>query len=199
MKAAQQRAKLPGSALAGPYGHPLHATLVPVPIGAFVTALVLDVASRTSHQNGAAYARASTVVLGVGLVGAVLAAVFGFMDYAQLARHTKVNRVATTHMILNLMVVVALGGSFLARLGSDDPEVPTGLVALTVVALAVLAVSGWLGGRMAYRYGVRVVDEATQAEGYVVTGGLLPEDISSAGRVDRVPGTNVPVDKAPGR
>jgi uncharacterized membrane protein len=37
---------------------------------------------------------------------------------------------------------------------------------VSAVALAALAVSGYLGGQLAYRYGVRVVDEATQAEGY---------------------------------
>jgi uncharacterized membrane protein len=44
--------------------------------------------------------------------------------------------------------------------------VAVGLVALSVVALALLGVSGWLGGQLAYRYGVRVADEASQAEGY---------------------------------
>jgi uncharacterized membrane protein len=44
--------------------------------------------------------------------------------------------------------------------------VPAGLIALSAAALAVLAVSGWLGGKLAYRYGVRVADEATQAEAY---------------------------------
>jgi uncharacterized membrane protein len=44
--------------------------------------------------------------------------------------------------------------------------VAVGLIAVSVVALALLAVSGWLGGQLAYRYGVRVADEATQAEGY---------------------------------
>ncbi|WP_159424481.1 hypothetical protein [Streptomyces sp. 3214.6] len=29
------------------------------------------------------------------------------------------------------------------------------------------AFSGFLGGKLAYRYGVRVADESTQAEGYV--------------------------------
>ena len=43
---------------------------------------------------------------------------------------------------------------------------PVGLIAVSAVALAVLAVSGWLGGKLAYRYGVRVADEATQAQGY---------------------------------
>ncbi|HEU0131002.1 MAG TPA: DUF2231 domain-containing protein [Mycobacteriales bacterium] len=192
---AQLRAKRPASALAGPYGHPFHASLVPVPIGAFVTTLVLDVASRTAG-NGTGYARAATVTLGVGLAGALLAAIFGFMDYAQLEKGTKANRVATTHLVLNLLVVVALGASFLARLGSTDREVPMGLLVLTVVSLAVLGVSGWLGGKMSYRYGVRVADEQTQAEGFEPMGGLLPPQVSGAGRVDRVPGTNVPTGKS---
>jgi uncharacterized membrane protein len=37
---------------------------------------------------------------------------------------------------------------------------------LSAACLAVLAVSGYLGGMLAYRYGVRVADEATQASGY---------------------------------
>ncbi len=190
---AQQRSKTPASVAAGPYGHPFHASVVPVPIGAFVATLVLDVVSRTA-DDGRGYARAATVTLGVGLVGAVLAAVFGFMDYGQLAKRTRANRVATTHMVLNLLVVVALGASFLARLGSTSSRVPVGLVVLTVVALLVLGVSGWLGGHLAYRYGVRVADEETQAEGFLEEGGLLPPSVSSAGRVDRIPGTNVPRD-----
>jgi uncharacterized membrane protein len=191
---AQQRAKTPASAAAGPYGHPFHATVVPVPIGAWIGALVLDIASRTA-ENGTGYARAATVMYGLGLAGAVVAAVFGFMDYGQIAKGTKANRVATTHMILNLLVAGALGASFLARLGSDDPEVPTGLVVVSVVALAMLGFSGWLGGKMSYGYGIRVADEATQAEGFAEQGELLPDSVSGAGRVDRVPGTNVPNDR----
>jgi hypothetical protein len=34
------------------------------------------------------------------------------------------------------------------------------------VSLAALAVSGFLGGKLTYRYGVRVADEVTQADGY---------------------------------
>jgi uncharacterized membrane protein len=71
-------------------------------------------------------------------------------------------------MTLNLTVVALYAGSFLLRRGAGEESdgVAVGLIALSVVALALLAVSGWLGGQLAYRYGVRVADEATQAEGY---------------------------------
>jgi hypothetical protein len=34
------------------------------------------------------------------------------------------------------------------------------------VALVLPGASGWLDGKLAYRYGVRVVDEASQADGF---------------------------------
>jgi hypothetical protein len=40
---------------------------------------------------------------------------------------------------------------------------------LSATSLAALAVSGYLGGKLAYHYGVRVADEATQATGYQPT------------------------------
>src|SRR5688500_10960415 len=69
MNPFQERAKRPGSALAGPYGHPCHAMVVPVPLGACIATLALDVASRNA-EDGAGYAWAATVTLGVGLAGA---------------------------------------------------------------------------------------------------------------------------------
>jgi uncharacterized membrane protein len=47
-----------------------------------------------------------------------------------------------------------------------DEQVSVGLLLLSIVALALLGASGWLGGKLAYHFGVRVADEATQAEGF---------------------------------
>jgi uncharacterized membrane protein len=46
-----------------------------------------------------------------------------------------------------------------------------GLFVLSGIALALLAISGWLGGMLAYRFGVRVADEQAQLDGYLHTGG----------------------------
>jgi len=47
-------------------------------------------------------------------------------------------------------------------------ELPVGLVVVSVLSLLTLSVSGWLGGKLSYRYGVRVANEAKQAEAFRV-------------------------------
>ncbi|MFB8177760.1 DUF2231 domain-containing protein [Streptomyces sp. NPDC055966] len=49
---------------------------------------------------------------------------------------------------------------------ADGGSVGIGRLVLSALSVAVLGVSGFLGGKLAYRYGVRVADESTQAEGY---------------------------------
>ena len=156
--------KRPVTVLAGPYGHPFHPILVTVPIGAWVSAFVFDIASRLS-DDPAAFARGAYWLIGIGVVGALVAAMFGFLDLLAIPTGTRAFRTALVHMALNLCVVVIFAVAFLLRGdhldGSDGT--PAGLIALSAVALALLGLSGWLGGRLTYRFGVRVVDETTQA------------------------------------
>ena len=159
--------KHPVTALAGPYGHPFHPILVTVPIGAWVASLVFDVVSRAG-DDAAAFADGAYWLVGIGVVGALAAAIFGFLDLLAIPTGTRAFRTALLHMALNLGVVALFAVGFaLRRSRLDEPEgTPVGLLVLSVVALAVLGVSGWLGGKLTYRYGVRVVDEATQADAY---------------------------------
>jgi hypothetical protein len=53
--------------------------------------------------------------------------------------------------------------------------VPAGPLVLSAAALAGLGVAGYLGGELAYHYGVRVADEKTQASGYHATLDTLEE------------------------
>lgn len=162
-----REAKRPVSLLAGPYGHPLHPVLVTVPIGAWVASFVFDLASRVSEEP-VVFAKGAWWLIGLGLVGAVAAAMLGFLDLFAIPTGTRAFRTGLLHMALNLGVVIVFAGSLLLRRGRlEQPDgVPAGLIACSAVALGVLAVSGWLGGKLAYRYGVRVADEDTQAQGY---------------------------------
>ncbi|TYB46434.1 DUF2231 domain-containing protein [Actinomadura chibensis] len=161
----QHLAKRPVSALAGSYGHPVHPILVTVPIGAWIASLVFDVASHFVADPGFA-ARGSLWLIGIGVAGALAAAATGFLDLLAIPPGTRAFRTALVHMSLNLAVTGAYAAGFGWRMGEVGGAVAPVRIALSAVALAALAVSGFLGGRLAYRYGVRVADETTQAEGF---------------------------------
>jgi uncharacterized membrane protein len=111
--------------------------------------------------------KASFWLIGAGIVGAVVAALFGLMDLARIPRGTPAFRTGVAHLGLNSVVLVLYAVSFLLRrdhLDEGDVTVPAFVV--SAVALGVLGASGWLGGKLAYHHGVRVADEATQAEGF---------------------------------
>ena len=161
-------AKQPVSAaLAGPYGHPFHPILVTVPIGAWVSGLVFDIASHIADDPGF-LSRGAEWLIAIGVIGALAAAMVGFLDLFAIPAGTRAFRVGLIHMGLNLVVTGAYVGNFFWRHGSytNGHAVRGGPLGLAVVSLALLGVSGFLGGKLAYRYGVRVADEQTQAEGY---------------------------------
>src|ERR687889_1165247 len=94
-----QRAKRPVSALlAGPYGHPLHPILVTVPIGAWVASLLFDLASHLVEDPGF-LARGSLWLIGLGVVGALAAALIGMLDLLVIPTGTPVFRTALVHKI----------------------------------------------------------------------------------------------------
>lgn len=168
MDADVRRAKRPVSPLlAGPYGHPFHPILVTVPIGAWVSGLVFDVASRVVDAP-AFLVQGSVWLIAIGVLGALLAAMVGFLDLLAIPAGTPAFRTGLVHMSLNLAVTGAYAGNFLWRQASYGEPGPVGVgqLVLAAVSLGVLAVSGYLGGKLAYRYGVRVAEEAVQIEGY---------------------------------
>jgi uncharacterized membrane protein len=159
--------KHPVTPLAGPYGHPFHPILVTIPIGAWVASIVFDIISHTG-DDAAVFAKGASWLIGIGLVGALVAAMFGFIDLLGIPTGTRAFRTALTHMGLNLTVVVLFGIGLALRHDDlrDTDGTPAGLLVLSVVALLLLGAAGWLGGKLTYRYGVRVVDDATQADAY---------------------------------
>lgn len=171
--ASWRRAKRPHNILGGTYGRPVHPTLVTVPIGAWLASLVLDVGSWAGGPAHVLYV-GSLWVMAIGIVGACGAAMAGFLDLLQIPAGTHVLRVGCTHMFLNLTVTTAYVANVLMRWSWQDQvsAVPVWLLAMAAASYALLAASGHLGGLMAYRYGVRVVDESAQRDGYGPSAGL---------------------------
>jgi uncharacterized membrane protein len=108
------------------------------------------------------------------------------MDLLAVPKGTKVARIALTHMSTNALVLVAYVINYLIRGSDPKAPVPVGLIVLSVISLLALSFSGYLGGKLAYRYGVRVVDEDAQADGYLTPpGGMASPGSVSPGPAGR--------------
>jgi uncharacterized membrane protein len=167
--AAPARAKQPLTKAAGPYGHPFHPILVTIPIGAWVASLIFDIVSRVKSSGSTSLEDGAYWLIAIGVIAAVVAALFGLMDLLTIPRRTRALTVGLTHMVLNLGIVALFVADFLWRHSDDSytsAKVHPGQLALSAVGIALLLVSGWLGGMLSYRYGVRVADEVTQGEGF---------------------------------
>lgn len=161
---AMRSAKVPRSIVAGPYGHPLHPIAVTLPIGAWSSSLVFDLLGLAA-DDPRSFATGSRWLIALGLGGAVGASVLGLLDMSQIPRGTPARRVALAHLVLNVTAMVLFSLSLVLRL-LDLARVPAMAFMLSVIASLGLSASGWLGGKLAYRWGVRVADENTQREGF---------------------------------
>ena len=133
-------------------GHPIHPMLVPIAIGGLILSFIFDIVCISSGKIDPWAAVAYYTMIG-GIVGALAAAIFGFVDLVSLpAGHTK--RIGYTHMAINLAVVAL----FICNAWLRSPDAsPSGVpFVLSLVGVGLLAISGWLGGKMVFEAGVGV-------------------------------------------
>lgn len=135
-------------------GHPIHPMLVPIAIGGFLLSFAFDVvcwvtgATPPNVYNQVAY----YTMLG-GIAGALVAAVFGFVDLLSLPAGP-VKGTAVKHMKINLTVVVLyIVNAWMRYANPAELGVP---MVLSVVSVLLLGVSGWLGGKLVFEAGVGV-------------------------------------------
>ena len=139
-----------------PLKHPLHPMLVHLPIGLWLLGGVFDVASWVADEQPWLVRGAFYTTL-VGVIGAALAAVPGFVDYGDIRADHSAKRIATWHMRLNLVAVALYALSLVLRYADlDAPRTPVAAGALSLMALAMVMFSGYLGGVMVYDDGIGV-------------------------------------------
>jgi uncharacterized membrane protein len=130
--------------------HPIHPMLVAIPIGLWVFSLICDLVGLSQGASPNWQIVAYYTMVG-GIAGALIAAVPGFID--MLALPWGLKRIALMHMSINLTVVAL----YIVNVYLRMREVQSGAaVWLSVIAIAMLVVSGWLGGKMVYVHGVAV-------------------------------------------
>lgn len=139
-------------------GHPVHPSLVVIPLGLFISAVILD----------AIYFFTGTLPLGtvafwnigIGILGGLVAAVFGLIDWLAIPRGTRAKRIGLMHAGVNVTMLVAFATVWLDRYVTIDHAPSSVNLIIEGGAFALLLVAGWLGGELVDRLGVGVDDNA---------------------------------------
>jgi uncharacterized membrane protein len=135
-------------------GHPIHPMLVVFPLGLLVMSLVFDIIGLAT--GNAELAVAAYWCIAAGIVGGLVAAVFGLVEWLAIPAETRAKRVGLWHGAGNVVVVALFAVSWWLRSQSAG-YVPDGAAfLLSVIAVGIGAVTGWLGGELVDRLGVGV-------------------------------------------
>ena len=139
-------------------GHPIHPMLIVFPLGLLATAVVFDILYLITDQSG--FAVAAAYAIAAGLIGGLVAAVFGLIDWIAIPAGSRAKRIGAVHGLGNVVVVLLFAVSWLLRSRADgwDPSVLAMVFSFAGVALSGL--TGWLGGELVYRLNVGVDESA---------------------------------------
>jgi uncharacterized membrane protein len=134
-------------------GHSIHQILIVFPLGLLATAVVFDAVYFIGHietMKTVAY-----WMLVAGILGGLMAAPFGWIDWWAIPRNTRAARVGLIHGLTMMGAVVLFGGSWWMRYTTPDhPDLWAYVLSYTGAIMAVIG--GWLGGELVVRLGVGV-------------------------------------------
>ena len=141
-------------------GHALHPMLVVFPLGLLTTSVAWDICRLATGRISWGLISFWTIVAGV--IGALLAAVPGFIDWLGIPQGTRAKKIGLYHMIINLTVVGLFFISLIARATNATGYAAVGFGRMFWGWLGVLLalVSGWLGGELVEQLGIGVHTEA---------------------------------------
>ena len=136
-------------------GHPIHPAIVHFPIALFLSATIADLAwlaGLTSDTHLAA------VLMAGGLAGGLLAMGAGMADLVRLDQ--KLVPHAMRHVAAVGLVWLGYGIALYLRkdslMASTTSAPDAAAIAASIVSAPMLALGGWLGGRLVYTFGANV-------------------------------------------
>ena len=139
-------------------GHALHPMLIVFPLGLLGSSVAWDLAYLGTKNPMWGQIAFWTIL--AGMIGALLAAVPGFVDWMGIPDRTRAKRVGVYHLATNLLVLLLFVVSAVARY-THGYETPTlGMMVVSWIGIACAIVSGWFGGELVERLGVAVYPDA---------------------------------------
>jgi len=135
------------------FGHPIHPMLIVFPLGLLATSFIFDIIYLVNHNSQ--WATTAFYLITAGIVGGLLAAVFGFLDWLGIPSNTRAKNIGLIHGLGNVIVVILFIASWLMRRNAPQAPENTALI-LSFLGILLAVVTGWLGGELVDRLGVGV-------------------------------------------
>jgi uncharacterized membrane protein len=148
--------------LRGFAGKPFHPPLTDIPIGAYLIAAALDVASvigGTDHTWSRELWHAATFVFLGGAIVSVFTALTGFFDWWRSSESgTQARRTANTHALIMITVTVLAVVNIAWRFNDyhTHATTPVGIMVLSLVIAALVSWGATYGGSLVFDYGFNV-------------------------------------------
>lgn len=134
-------------------GHSVHPILIVFPLGLLATALIFEIIYYV--EGGGTFATVAYWMTVSGLIGGVVAALFGWIDWFAIPRDTRAKRIGLLHGVVNAATLLLFAIGLYFRYGrAADPPMISFFLALVggILALA----GGWMGGELVERLGIAV-------------------------------------------
>lgn len=139
-------------------GHPVHQMLIVFPLGLLITAVIFDVVYFVNDET--IFAQVSFWNIAAGLIGAVLAAATGLLDWMNIPRGTRARRIGLWHGLGNTVIFVLFVAVWFYRLGTAGHVVEPLWFVIELIAVGLGGITCWLGGELVDRLGVGVAEDA---------------------------------------
>jgi uncharacterized membrane protein len=139
-------------------GHSIHPMLVVFPLGLLATAVVFDILYLITDRTG--YQVASAYTIAAGIIGGLVAALFGAVDLSAVPSGSRAKRVGVVHGVGNVLVLGLFAASWLQRVGAGNWHPTAGALVCSFAGIVLAVITGWLGGELVERYGIGVREGA---------------------------------------
>jgi uncharacterized membrane protein len=136
------------------FGHPIHPMLIVLPLGLLTGAVVFDIVYLLTGNPD--FAQVAFWTMAAGILGGLLAAVFGFIDWLYIPGGTRARAIGLWHGGANVTVVALFALSWFLRNGAADHIPGTLALILSFAGAGLSLIAGWLGGELVYRLGMAV-------------------------------------------
>lgn len=162
------------------FGHAIHPILIVFPLGLLATAVIFDITYLATANR--TWSFVAFWMIAAGLIGGLLAALFGLIDFLNIPNGTRAKRIGIYHGLVNLGAVILFALSFVLRWNSPIDAITatptTTALVLSFAGVLLALLGGWFGGELVERLGVGVSPAADlNAPSSLTRGRTLEADV----------------------